>query len=109
MHTQVGAAPRWPALAVGAVGSSPSPAVGAASSRKVLNKTVGFCSPAPHCTGTVLMYCHCTACTADVEYEENLKYFLEFGVQPGDGCDYLLVVQTVGGCTRDARGCPVCV
>jgi hypothetical protein len=31
-----------------------------------------------------------------VEYEENLKYFLEFGVQPGDGCDYLLVVQTVG-------------
>lgn len=34
---------------------------------------------------------------ADVEYEENLLYFLEFGVQPGDGCDYLIVVQEVRG------------
>ena len=46
----------------------------------------------------------CTACTADVEYEENLKYFLEFGVQPGDDCDYLLVVQEVGACTMIATG-----
>ncbi|KAI3431515.1 hypothetical protein D9Q98_004565 [Chlorella vulgaris] len=36
----------------------------------------------------IYVYAH-----TDVEYEENLLYFLEFGVQPGDGCDYLIVVQ----------------
>ena len=32
-----------------------------------------------------------------MEYEDNLRFFLEFGVAPGDGCDYLLVVQQVLG------------
>lgn len=30
---------------------------------------------------------------ADPEYEGNLRFFLETGVAPDDGCDYLLVVQ----------------
>lgn len=33
---------------------------------------------------------------SDPEYQDNLHFFLEFGVRPGDGCDYLLVVQEVG-------------
>lgn len=34
---------------------------------------------------------------ADVEYSDNLRYLLEFGVAPTDGCDYLVVVQTGRG------------
>lgn len=37
-----------------------------------------------------------TVLPTDPEYEDNLKYFLEKGVRPDDGCDYLLVVQEVG-------------
>lgn len=35
--------------------------------------------------------------SADVEYADNLRYFLEFGVQTGDACDYLVVVQSGKG------------
>ena len=44
----------------------------------------------------------------DPEYEDNLKYFLEFGVRPGDGCDYLVVVQEVGGCWAALVGAGGC-
>lgn len=29
----------------------------------------------------------------DPEYLENLRFFIKFGMQPDDGCDYLIVVQ----------------
>lgn len=44
------------------------------------------------------MRCHApglpsSAVSADPEYEGNLRFFLEAGVVPDDGCDYLLIVQ----------------
>ena len=32
----------------------------------------------------------------DDEYLPNLMFFLRHGVQPGDGCDYVIVIQTGG-------------
>lgn len=52
--------------------------------------------PLPHQLPHMQNSCCCSTALpncADVEYEDNLKYFLEFGVRPGDGCDYLVVVQ----------------
>lgn len=43
-------------------------------------------------TLVIYVYAH-----TDVEYADNLRYFLEFGVQPGDACDYLVVVQSGRG------------
>lgn len=43
-------------------------------------------------TLVIYVYAH-----TDVEYSDNLRYLLEFGVAPTDGCDYLVVVQTGRG------------
>lgn len=42
-----------------------------------------------------------TSSHSDPEYEDNLKYFVEKGVRPDDGCDYLVVVQEVGAGVRE--------
>lgn len=64
------------------------------------------CNPAPAARRPVRCVCTCAhvqrspasgAPRADVEYADNLRYFLEFGVQPGDACDYLVVVQSGRG------------
>lgn len=57
-------------------------------------------TPTLHCTHLLLTLQCCQSLPThpnppDVEYEDNLRYFLQMGVRPGDGCDYLLVVQEV--------------
>lgn len=32
----------------------------------------------------------------DGEYENNLRFFLRHGVEAGDGCDYVVIIQTGG-------------
>lgn len=53
-----------------------------------------------------------TTWLSDPEYEDNLKYFVEKGVRPDDGCDYLVVVQEVGAgvlsCSAVLSGCVLC-
>lgn len=39
----------------------------------------------------------------DEEYERNLLFFLEHGVSPDDGCDYVLVMQEGAGVLRETR------
>jgi hypothetical protein len=58
--------------------------------------------PGPGCpvalaavTRMVPPFSHPFTTTPDAEYQHNLRFFLEFGVQPNDGCDYLVVVQQV--------------
>jgi hypothetical protein len=31
----------------------------------------------------------------DLEYERNLRYFVQHGMWEGDGCDYVIIVQQV--------------
>lgn len=33
----------------------------------------------------------------DVEYGNNLRFFLQFGVAENDGCDYIVIIQTGEG------------
>ena len=39
----------------------------------------------------------------DPEYIENLRFFAQFGMQQGDGCDYVVVVQEDGKVRSAAR------
>lgn len=32
----------------------------------------------------------------DLEYERNLRYFVQHGMWEGDGCEYVIIVQQVG-------------
>ena len=33
----------------------------------------------------------------DTEYENNMRFFLRWGVSEGDGCDYIFIIQTGEG------------
>ena len=32
----------------------------------------------------------------DTEYENNMRFFLRWGVAADDGCDYVIIIQTMG-------------
>lgn len=33
----------------------------------------------------------------DIEYASNLRFFMRFGIEEGDGCDYIFIIQTGEG------------
>lgn len=39
----------------------------------------------------------------DVEYANNLRFFLQFGVAADDGCDYIVIIQTGEGLEVSVR------
>ena len=36
----------------------------------------------------------------DTEYENNMRFFLRWGVAADDGCDYVIIIQTMGEGTK---------
>jgi len=47
-------------------------------------------SPAAH---TLVVYIFSKT---DTEYENNMRFFLRWGVAADDGCDYVIIIQTMG-------------
>ncbi len=36
------------------------------------------------------------------EYLNNLRFFVKHGMRPGDGCDYIIVVQQAGQLSQES-------
>lgn len=61
---------------------------------KQSTRNKGFALPAPRkSTDTLVLY---VFSNTDTEYEANLRFFLKYGVQQDDGCDYLIILQQGG-------------
>ena len=46
----------------------------------------------PTAADTLVIYVYSNT---DLEYERNLRYFVQHGMWEGDGCEYLIIVQQV--------------
>jgi hypothetical protein len=51
-------------------------------------------SPGPEAAHTLVVYIFSKT---DTEYEDNLMFFLKWGVQENDGCDYVFILQDMDG------------
>lgn len=51
-------------------------------------------SPGPEAAHTLVVYIFSKT---DTEYEDNLLFFLKWGVEVNDGCDYVFILQKMEG------------
>lgn len=87
---------QWPGG--GAAGRRAAGGGAAAGARRVLRDgTVA--------TDTLVVYIFSNT---DPEYIENLRFFAEFGMAEGDGCEYIVVIQEDGQVRRGAVRSCVC-
>jgi len=51
-------------------------------------------SPGPEAAHTLVVYIFSKT---DTEYEDNMMFFLKWGVEENDGCDYVFILQHMEG------------